>query len=501
MSRPSSGSSSAPPASRPHRVLRVAYVLGLMLAAFGAAFLLPIITSWLMGDGTASSFVIAALASSGAGMLLAVTTRRHRRELKPRDGFLLVTLGWVLMSAAATIPLLLVLPGLSFTDAFFETMSGLTTTGATVLKGLDALPPAVNLWRAALHWYGGLGIIVLAIAILPLLGVGGMQLYRADSPGPVKEERLAPRITQTAKSLWFAYTFLTIVGIIALRVCGMSWFDAICHAFSAVGLGGFSTHDANIAFFDSASIEFVLIVIMLLAALNFACHFAALRRLTLQPYFTHPETKAIFLLLAVSVLGIALLLSAHGVYPDFFTSLRYAAFNVVSLATTSGFVTQDYTRWPVFAPIWMLFLSCIVCSTGSIGGGIKMFRTLVLSRQALRELTLLVHPSAVAPVRVGGTPVPDRVAASILAFIFLYFMAVTSLTFALLLTGLDFDSSFGAIIACINNAGPGLGVVGPFKTYQSLTDLQTWICTFAMLLGRLEIFSVLVLFTPTFWRK
>jgi trk system potassium uptake protein TrkH len=481
-------------------VLRVAHVLGLMLAAFGATFVLPIITSWVYG-GSGKSFVIAALVSVGAGMLLATSTRRYARELKPRDGFLLVTLGWILMSAAATIPLLLILPGLSFTGAFFETMSGLTTTGATVFKGLDTLPPAVNLWRAALHWYGGLGIIVLAIAILPLLGVGGMQLYRADSPGPVKEERLAPRIFQTAKSLWFAYTFLTIAGIIALRVCGMSWFDAICHAFSAVGLGGFSTHDLNIAYFNSVSIEFVLIVIMVTASLNFACHFAALRRLTLQPYFTHPETKAIFLLLTVSVLGIAILLTAHGVYPDFFTALRHAAFNVVSLATTTGFVTKDYTRWPVFAPIWMLFLSCILCSTGSIGGGIKMFRTLVLSRQALRELRLLVHPSAVAPVRVGGKPVPDRVAASILAFIFLYFMTVAALTFALLLTGLDFDSSFGAIIACINNAGPGLGVVGPFKTYQSLTDLQTWICTFAMLLGRLEIFSVLVLFTPTFWRK
>jgi trk system potassium uptake protein TrkH len=472
-----------------------------MLVAFGAAFVLPIITSFLMGGGTAHAFVIGALITSGAGMLLAVSTRRYARELKPRDGFLLVTLGWILMSAAAAIPLLLVLPGLSFTDAFFETMSGLTTTGATVFKGLDTLPPAVNLWRTALHWYGGLGIIVLAIAILPLLGVGGMQLYRADSPGPVKEERLTPRITQTAKSLWFAYTFITIVGMIALKLCGMSWFDAICHAFSAVGLGGFSTHDANIAFFNSASIEFVLIVIMLTASLNFACHFAALRHLTLKPYLTHPETKAIFLILSVSVLGIALLLTWHGVYPDFFTSLRHSAFNVVSLATTTGFVTQDYTRWPVFAPIWMLFLSCIVCSTGSIGGGIKMFRTLVLSRQATRELKLLVHPSAVAPLRVGGKPVPDRVANSILAFVFLYFMTVASLTFALLLTGLDFDSSFGAVIACINNAGPGLGVVGPFKTYQSLTDLQTWICTFAMLLGRLEIFSVLVLFTPTFWRK
>jgi trk system potassium uptake protein TrkH len=482
-------------------VLRVAHVLGLMLAIFAAGYLLPIVTSLVMADGTSRYFAFAGLVSAAVGSLIAFATRPYARDLKPRDGFLLVTLGWLLMAASATIPLVLILRGLSFTQAFFETMSGLTGTGATVLKGLDTLPPALNLWRHALQWYAGFGIIVLAIAILPLLGVGGMQLYRADSPGPVKEERLTPRIMQTARSLWFVYLLLTIATLVALRLCGMSWFDAICHAFSAVGLGGFSTHDANIAFFNSASIEFVLIVVMIAASLNFACHFAALRRLTLEPYVTHPEAKAIFMLLGVSVLGVAILLTWHGVYADFFTSLRHAAFNVVSIATTSGFVTQDYGRWPVFAPIWMLFLSCILCSTGSVGGGIKMFRTLVLSRQAIRELRLLVHPAAVAPLRVGGNTVPDRVAGSILAFIFLYFMAVAALTFALLLTGLDFDSAFGAIVACINNVGPGLASVGPFKTYQNLSDVQAWICTFAMLLGRLEIFSVLVLFTPTFWRK
>lgn len=472
-----------------------------MLAIFAAGYLLPIVTSLVMADGTSRYFAFAGLLSAAVGSLIAFATRPYARDLKPRDGFLLVTLGWLLMAGSATIPLVLILRGLSFTQAFFETMSGLTGTGATVLKGLDTLPPALNLWRHALQWYAGFGIIVLAIAILPLLGVGGMQLYRADSPGPVKEERLTPRIMQTARSLWFVYLLLTIATLIALRLCGMSWFDAICHAFSAVGLGGFSTHDANIAFFNSASIEFVLIVVMIAASLNFACHFAALRRLTLEPYVTHPEAKAIFMLLGVSVVGVAILLTWHGVYADFFTSLRHAAFNVVSIATTSGFVTQDYGRWPVFAPIWMLFLSCILCSTGSVGGGIKMFRTLVLSRQAIRELRLLVHPSAVAPLRVGGNTVPDRVAGSILAFIFLYFMAVAALTFALLLTGLDFDSAFGAIVACINNLGPGLASVGPFKTYQNLSDVQAWICTFAMLLGRLEIFSVLVLFTPTFWRK
>jgi trk system potassium uptake protein TrkH len=339
------------------------------------------------------------------------------------------------------------------------------------------------------------------VAVLPLLGVGGMQLYKAEAPGPVKDEKLTPRITETAKSLWVVYTFLTVIGILALRLCGMSWLDAICHAFSAMGLGGFSTHDASVAYFNSVSIELVLMLLMVLASLNFARHFVALRRLSVRPYLQDPEAKAIALVLTASVLGIALLLTANGTYSNFFTSLRHAAFNVVSMATTAGFVTQDFEQWPVFAPIWMLFLTCITCSTGSTGSGIKMFRTLLLARQAGRELKLLVHPSAMWPVRIGGRPIPDAIGDSVLAFIFLYFMTVVVLTFALLLTGLNFESSFSAIIASVNNTGPGLEAVGPIRNYSELTDVQTWICTVAMLVGRLEIFSVLVLFTPAFWRK
>jgi trk system potassium uptake protein TrkH len=482
-------------------VLGVAHVLGLVLAIFGIAYVLPVGCSIIMGDGLWSQFLIAAAINSGVGLAIAVVTMKFRRELKPRDGFLLVTLVWVLMSASATIPLLLALPKLTFTKAFFETMSGLTTTGSTVLTGLDQLPPSLNFWRHTLQWFGGLGIIVMALAVLPLLGVGGMQLYKAEAPGPIKDEKLAPRITETAKSLWFVYATLTAVGIVSLRICGMSWFDAICHSFSVVGLGGFSTHDASIAYFKSPAIEFVLIVLMFVASLNFARHFVALRRLSLQPYKHDPECKAILVVLTVSVVVIAALLTWHGVYPTFFKSLRHAAFNVVSMATTTGFVTQDYSTWPVFAPIWMLFLSCIVCSTGSTGGGIKMFRTLLLSRQAGRELKLLVHPSAMASVRIGGRVIPDRVADAILGFIFLYFMTIASLTFALLLSGLDFDSAFSAIVAAINNTAHGLGTVGPVRDYHSLTQFQTWTCTVAMLLGRLEIFSVIVLFTPAFWRK
>jgi trk system potassium uptake protein len=482
-------------------VLAVAHVLGLLLATFAVAYVLPVVCSLLLADHLAPRFLLAAVLTAAVGLALAGATWRFRRELKPRDGFLLVTLGWLLLSAAAALPLLFTLPGLSFTAAYFEAMSGLTTTGSTVLNGLDSLPPSLNLWRHALEWFGGLSIIVMALAVLPLLGVGGMQLYKGQAPGAVKDERLAPRITETAKQLWFVYALLTIAGIVALRVCGMSWFDAICHAFSAVGLGGFSTHDRSIAYFNSPAIELTLVVLMFIAALNFARHLIALRRLSLEGYRQDPEARAIFVILIVSVVGIAVLLNSHGVYADFLLSLRHAAFNVVSQATTSGLTSQDYQRWPVFAPYWMLFLSCIVCSTGSTGGGIKMFRTLLLARQAGREMKLLIHPAAVTPLRIGGRPIPDDVGRSVLAFIFVYFMTVALLTFAMLLSGLDFDASFNAVVASINNTAHGFGPPGGVHNFHSLTALQIWICTAAMLLGRLEIFSVIVLFRPAYWRK
>jgi len=481
-------------------VLAVAYALGLLLAAFALTFALPIACSLAMGDGLWPKFLLAAALAAGCGLGLAAATARLKRELRARDGFLLVTLGWLVLSAAAAVPLLLALPSLSFTGAYFEAMSGLTTTGSTVLTGLDALPPSLNFWRASLHWFGGLAIVVMALAVLPLLGVGGMQLYKGQAPGP-KEERLTPRITATARSLWLVYAILTAAGIVALRICGMGWFDAICHAFSAVGLGGFSTHDLSIAWYDSPAIELTLVALMLIASLNFARHFIALRRLSLDTYRVDPECRAIFVILSVSVVAIAALLTWHGVYPGFMTALRHSVFNVVSQATTSGLTSQDYQQWPVFAPYWMLFLSCIVCSTGSTGGGIKMFRTLLLTRQAGRELKLLVHPAAMAPVRIGGRAIPDSVGHAVLAFIFLYFMTVVFFTFAMLLTGLDFDSALSASVASINNTAHGFGAPGEVHNFHALTAPQTWLCTAAMLLGRLEIFSVIVLFTPAYWRK
>lgn len=482
-------------------MLAVAHVLGLMMAFFATTYLMPLACSVILQDGMFIDFAAAAAINVIVGLSIAGLTRRYQRELKPRDGFLLVTLSWALMSASASLPLMIALPDLSFTDAYFEAVSGLTTTGSTVLTGIDALPPSINLWRHALHWFGGIGIIVLAVAILPLLGVGGMQLYRAETPGPVKDEKLTPRITETAKALWLSYSLLTVIGIVALRIAGMDWFDAICHTFSAMGLGGFSTHDSSIGWFDSVAIELVLVALMILASMNFARHFIAIRKMTLRPYREDPEARAILLVLAISVVGIATLLTVSGTYPSFLVALRHAAFNVVSTASTTGFVSQNYDLWPVFAPVWMLFLSAIVCSTGSTGGGIKMFRTLLLARQAVREMKLLVHPSAVIPVRIGGNVVPERVAQSVLAFIFLYFQVIAFLTFVLLLSGLPLVPAFSSVIASLNNMGPGIGPTGPGGNYQVLTDFQTWVCTIAMLLGRLEVFSVLVLFTPTFWRK
>ncbi len=482
-------------------MLAVAHVLGMLMALFAVTFVLPLVSALVFQDGTFDDFAIAAGINVVIGLAIAGATRRYKRELKARDGFLLVTLTWVLMSLSAAVPLMIALPGISFTDAYFEAVSGLTTTGSTVITGLDNLPPSINLWRHALHWFGGIGIIVLAVAVLPLLGVGGMALYRAETPGPVKDEKLTPRITETAKALWLTYIGITAIGVVALRSAGMNWFDALCHAFSAMGLGGFSTRDASIGAFDSVAIEVVLIVLMLVATLNFSRHFMALRGRTLAPYRNDSEAKVIFLLVGGSVLAIAALLAAHGTYPTFIEALRHSAFNVVSVASTTGFVSQDFGLWPIFAPVWMIFLSCIICSTGSTGGGIKMFRTLLLARQAQREMKLLVHPSAVIPIRIGGHIVQDRIAYSVLAFIFLYFQTIAVLTFAMLLTGMDLVTAFTSVVASVNNMGPGIGQTGPAGNYQGLTDLQTWICTVAMLLGRLEIFSVLILFTVAFWRK
>jgi trk system potassium uptake protein len=481
-------------------LLPVVNVLGALLMAFAVTYLLPIATSLIYDDGTVIAFVLAMLIDFAVGYVLWLATRRHRRDLRPRDGYLLVTLGWLLMAAAASIPLVIALPGLSYTDIFFETMSALTTTGSTVIVGLDGLQPAVNLWRHALQWYGGMGIIVLAIAILPLLGVGGMQLYRAEMPGAYKD-KLTPRITDTAKALWLVYAAVTAACALALRLAGMDWFDAVNHAFSAVALGGFSTHDTSIGYYNSPAIEAVLMLFMLIAALNFRTHFAAWQGRTPRIYAGDAEAKALLCVVAVSVVLVTAYVWLQGVYPDFTSALRHVAFNLVSVATTCGYASADYSPWPAFATFWLLFLSCVTCSTGSTGNGIKMFRTLMLVQQSGRELRRLIHPQLVSPLRFGAHVVPNGIVYAILAFISIYFVSVAGLTFVLMLSGLELVTSFSASLAWINNIGPGLEHVGPAANYSGLTTFQKWVGIFAMLAGRLELFTVFVLFTPAFWRK
>ncbi len=481
-------------------LLPVAHVFAMVMMVFAMTMLAPLVMAIWELDPALWSFVISAVATFVLGALLWLATRRFKRELKTRDGLMLVALTWVALPAVAGFPLWKFLP-INFTDAYFEAASGLTTTGGTVLSGLEFLPRSINLWRHLLSWLGGMGIIVLAVAILPMLGVGGMQIYRAEMPGPMKDSKLTPRIGQTAKLLWAVYAGLTAACIACLRLAGMNWFDAVCHGFSALALGGFSTYDASIGHFDSLPIEMVLTIFQILAALNFATHYLAWSQRGVTAYLRDAEAKAVLGVLTVSCVGIALFLMLKGTYPDFPTALRHATFNVVSIATDSGLHTEDYSRWPIFAPMWMIFLSCIVASSGSTGGGVKMIRTLVLAKQANRELNLLVHPNMVRPLKVGGIVIANRVVFAVLAFVFLYFMSIVTLIFLQLASGLDLLTSLTAIIACINNAGPGLGLVGPGSNYGILTDFQTWVCSVAMLLGRLEVFTLLVLFTPTLWRK
>lgn len=484
------------------RALTVLHALGLMLVVFSIAYVIPVVTALLAGDHSVLlDFLLAMVWTAAAGLLMWMATRRFKGELSVRHGYLLVVTMWTAMPAFATIPLLLTLPGLSFTDAYFETMSGITTTGATVLVGLDGLPSAINIWRHELNWLGGMGIIVLAVAVLPLLGIGGRQLFKAETPGPMKESALTPRITETARNLWIVYCGITAACIVSLKMAGMSWLDAVCHAFAAMGLGGFSSHDASVGYFDSPAIEMVLIIFMLLAAMNFATHFLVLRERNFRLYQRDTESLATLGVILASCLGIALFLWQQGTYPGFGTALRHASFNLVSLATDCGFASQDFNQWPMFAPLWMLLLSCVAASSGSTGGGIKMIRTLILFKQAGREFLKLLHPAAINPLKIGGQVIPNNIVFAVLGFIFLYFMTVTMLTFALVISGLDFISAFSGVIACINNAGPGLGVVGPASNFGVLTDFQTWVCTLAMLAGRLEIFTLLILFTPRFWQR
>ncbi|MDE2453874.1 MAG: TrkH family potassium uptake protein [Burkholderiales bacterium] len=481
--------------------LAVVALVGRMVVLFALLMLVPLAFAFGGHDAAQPAFVDALLVTLGCGLAMSLLTRRFRRELQPRDGFVLVGMTWALLPAFGALPLVLAVPGLSLTDAYFEAMSGFTATGATALSGLDALPLSVNVWRCFMMWVGGLGIIVLAVAILPMLGVGGTQLFKAETTGPVKDQKLTPRIADTARAIWVAYGLLSVACFGAYRWAGMSWADAFMHMNTTVSLGGFSSHDASLGHWHSLAIESVAVVFMLLSGVNLQLYFASWRARSPVPLWRNTEARAFIGVLAGSIALISLYLSAQGAHPDFLLALRHTVFHVVSVATTTGYATYDYAQWPLFAPLWIIMLGCFATCAGSTGGGIKMVRLLLLLEQARREMVRIVHPNVINPVVLGGRVVSDRVMQGVIAFMMAYGATLIGLTLLLLFSGLDVVTAFTAVIACVNNIGPGLGEVGPAVNYGGLSDFQTWVCTFAMMLGRLELLSVLVLFTPAFWRK
>jgi trk system potassium uptake protein TrkH len=476
-------------------------VLGAVVALFAFSMLIPLAFAFLGGDRGLAAYDNAFLITLASGVVMFLVTRRYKRELQPRDGFLLVTLVWTVLPAFATLPLLLHLPQMSFTEAYFEAMSGLTTTGATVMIGLDDLPLSINIWRHLLVWMGGMGILVLAVAIMPLLGVGGSQLYKAETAGPMKEAKLTPRIAETAKGLYAIYFVLSALCFLAFRLAGMGWADAFMHMCATMGLGGFSSHDASFGHFDSPAVEAVAMVFMMIAGLNFSLHFVAWRKRSLRGYLTDIEGQCFFAVVLGGAIVIAVFLAWRGQYADFVTAFRYALFNTVSVATTTGFANTDYNQWPIFAPVLMLLLCCFATCAGSTGGGIKMVRAILLLKQARREFTRILHPRVINPVTFAGATVDNNVIFAILAFMLMWGAAVVGLTLLLLISGLDVISAITAVIGCITSSGPGLNQVGPYSNFGVLNDFETWVCTFAMLIGRLELLAVLVLMTPQFWRK
>ena len=468
---------------------------------FGLVLLIPCGVAYWMEDGSLPVFLEALLTTLGCGAIIWLLTNQFKRELQIRDGFLLVVLVWLSLPVFGMLPLCFYFPELGIAKSYFEAASGLTSTGATVLTGLDEFPYAINLWRCLMVWIGGMGLIVLAVAILPMLGVGGRQLLSAEVPGPIKESRLTPRIAETAKRLWLIYVALTAACAIAYWLAGMTPFDAITHALSTLGLGGFSTHDASYGHWNSPLIEIIAVVFMLIAGINFSAHFVVWHNKSLSAYRTDPEAKLYILITLISCIGIATFLWIKGIYTDPLDALRYAAFNVVSVATTTGYNNTDYALWPIFAPLWMLFLSGFCTSSGSTGGGIKMIRARILFQQFFREMIVIMHPRAVSLVKIGKNIVTNEIIFAILAFLFVYLTSIVLMTLALTLSGLDEITAFSAAIACLNNLGTGLGRIGPSMNYASLNDFQIWLCSFAMFLGRLEFYTLMIVFTPAFWRK
>ncbi|MEZ5563884.1 MAG: TrkH family potassium uptake protein [Gammaproteobacteria bacterium] len=475
-------------------------ILGLLLMLYSITMMPPVAVSVHFADGQTGAFFYSFAITFAVGLLAWLPARNDRRELRLRDGFVVAAIFWLGLGSFGSLPLLLThFPEMSLTDAVFETVSGLTTTGSTTLTGLDLLPKSILYYRAQLHWLGGMGIIVLAVAILPMLGVGGMQLYRAETPGPMKDSKLTPRITETAKALWLIYVGLTAVCGFAYWYAGMDAFDAVCHSFATMATGGFSTHDASIGYFNSPVIELIAVVFMFLAGVSFTLHFVAWRSRGVLIYWSDPEFRAYTLLLCgLTVVGTVCLVFTQQ-YGSAGDSVRYALFHFVSFMTSTGFVASDFDQWPGALPLSLVLVGFIGGCAGSTGGGMKVIRWLLLFNQGSREIKRLVHPAAEIPVRLGQSVVPPRVIEAVWGFCVVYIILFGLMLLILVGTGLDQITAFSALASSINNIGPGLGLV--VADFTQINAAAKWVCVLAMLFGRLEVFTLLVLFSPSFWRS
>lgn len=477
----------------------IARVLGMLLMIFSFTMLSPIIVSSIYGEATSSTFLIAFAITLLSGLLFWLPAMRKKGELRTRDGFFVTVFFWLVLSAFGALPLWLSdAPQLSFVDSLFESVSGLTTTGATVISGLDTLPKSILFYRQQLQWLGGIGIVVIAVAILPMLGIGGMQMYRAETPGPLKDSKLTPRIAETANVLFKIYLTITVLCALAYNLAGMSMFDAISHSFSTVAIGGFSTHDESIGFFNSDLIMGICAFFMVVSGLNFALHYLAWHNRRLSFYWADPEARMYVYLLIFGMAVTCLYLYFSGTY-DWESSVSLGVFQLVSIMTTTGFTTTDFNSWPTFLPFFLMFLSFFGACAGSTGGGIKIGRMLIMAQQGIREVYRLIHPNALLPIKIQNQRIPDRVADAIWAFFGVYLAVFYIMVLLLLASGLDFVTAWSATAAALNNLGPGLGSVA--TNYADIGVFAKGVLCWGMLLGRLEIFTLLVLFMPTFWKN
>ena len=468
-------------------------LFSILVLFFSISYVFPIVVSIIFNDGAINLFLYPLIGVSSIGLSGFYITRNVNNELSQKDGFIIIVMFWVVLCFAGSIPFNL--SGMTFIDSIFESMSGITTTGATVVSNLDNLPESLLFYRQLLQWMGGMGLIVLAIAVMPLLGIGGGQIYKTEIPGAMGEQRLTPRIKETAQVLWLIYFGLTVICGVFYYIGGMNAFDAVSHAMSTVAIGGFSTHNESIGYFNSLSIEIVCIIFMLLSAFSFTLHYFAIFKKKPLKYLYDPELRFfISILIIIFIIGVVISnLSMQG------PSIREIAFHSVSMLTTTGFSISNTSNWPFSLSFLLLIGAFIGACAGSVGGGVKSWRVLIMINHAYKNIMTIIHPNSVMTLKIGTKSVDDGVATSVWGFFSIYVISFILLLLFVLMSGLDFESAFSAVGACLNNLGPGLGIVS--ENYSDISSSTKGILAFAMLLGRLEIFTLLVILTPMFWSK